>query len=56
MEKRNIATDEGEVDYWKSEVDYWKSEVIAFVVELCFLIFLRCRSQGEGQGLKQTFE
>jgi len=30
----NIATDEGEVDYWKSEVN-------TFVVE--FLIFHRCR-------------
>jgi hypothetical protein len=45
----DIATDEG-------EVPYWKSEVIAFVVEFCFLIFLRSRFQGEGQGKKQTFE
>jgi hypothetical protein len=40
------------IDEWK--VDYWKSEVIAFVVE--FLIFLRCRFQGDGNGKKYTFE
>ena len=42
-----MATDEG-------EVDYWKSEVIAFSNRrFLFLIILRCRFQGEGQGEKK---
>jgi hypothetical protein len=44
----NVATDE-------RDVDYWKSEIITFVVDF-FKIFLRCWFQGEGQGKKQTFE
>ena len=36
------------------EVDYWKSEVITLVVEFVFLLL--CQYQCEGQGKQQCFE
>ena len=42
----SIATDE-------REVDYWKSKVITFFVEFRFYIFLRCPFQSDSQGKRR---